>query len=71
MFLCEHISQLSVPMCPHKAVGYAAGGRTVVEPVPETVKAILYEILGCSEVEPRIDCTPMSVNCSVMTALVY
>lgn len=71
MFLRDHVSQLGVLTCPHKAVRYAAGGHTIVEPVPETVESILYEILGCSEVEPRIDYHPMSVNCSITTALVY
>lgn len=29
---------------------------TIVEPVPKTIKTILYKVLGCSKVEPRIDC---------------
>lgn len=29
---------------------------TVIEPVPKLVEAVRYEVLGCSEVEPRIDC---------------
>lgn len=31
--------------------------RTVVKPVPEVVEAMLDEVLGRSEVEPRIDCS--------------
>ena len=55
MFLYNTISQLRVLMCPHKAAPCAAEGHTVIEPVPETVEAILDEVFGCSEVEPGID----------------
>jgi hypothetical protein len=34
--------------------------HTVVEPVPETVKAILHEVFRRSEVEPRINCACVS-----------
>jgi hypothetical protein len=30
---------------------------TVVEPVPEVGKAMLDEVFGGSEVEPRVDCS--------------
>lgn len=29
--------------------------RSIIEPVPELVKSIRYEVLGCSEVEPGVD----------------
>lgn len=51
MFLCC----ISVH-CVYMALGYAAEMRTVVEPVPEAVEAILYQVFRRSEVEPRIDC---------------
>lgn len=33
------------------------GIRTVIEPIPEVGKAMLDEVLGGSEVEPRVDCS--------------
>jgi hypothetical protein len=36
--------------------GYAAEVRTVIEPVPKAIEAILYQVFRRSEVEPRIDC---------------
>jgi hypothetical protein len=33
----------------------AEGKRTVIEPVPEAVEAMLYEVFGCSKIEPGID----------------
>jgi hypothetical protein len=29
--------------------------RTVIEPVPEAVEAMLYKVFGCSKIEPGID----------------
>jgi hypothetical protein len=46
-------------------VGHAEEGRTVIEPVPEAVETILYKVLGCSEVEPGIDCTFQLANCAL------
>ncbi len=31
------------------------GKLTVVKPIPETVKAMLYEVFRCPKIEPRID----------------
>lgn len=48
------------PYC-HKTVSFmqpdTRGLLTVVEPVPEAVEAILDEVFGGSEVEPRVDCS--------------
>ena len=38
------------------------GEHTVIEPVPEAVEAILDQILGSSEVEPRIDCALINMQ---------
>lgn len=35
--------------------------RTVVEPIPKAIEAVLDKIFRCPEVEPRIDCK-MSVS---------
>ena len=42
--------------CSYMALGHAVEMRTVVEPVPEAVEAILYQVFRRSEVEPRINC---------------
>jgi hypothetical protein len=43
--------------CVYEVLEYAAGAvRTVIEPVPEAIEAILYQVFRRSEVEPRIDC---------------
>lgn len=36
------------------------GKLTVVKPVPETIESVLHEVLGCSEIEPWINC--LSIN---------
>ena len=58
MFLSVQHYQLRVLFHIKRKVGvFIAGGvRTVVEPVPEAVEAILNQVFRCSKVEPRIDC---------------
>jgi hypothetical protein len=48
--------------CPHGGLEgrCARGALTVVEPVPEAVESVLDEVFCGAEVEPRIDCTPVS-----------
>lgn len=36
------------------------GKLTVVEPVPETIEPVLHEVLGCSKIEPWINCLYIS-----------
>jgi hypothetical protein len=52
----------------------SGGERTVVEPVPEAVEAILNEVLCCPKVEPGIDCVNLlaqtSSNCPAPIAIV-
>jgi hypothetical protein len=38
--------------------------RTVVEPVPEAVEAMLDQVLCRPEIEPGIDCTLVLANCA-------
>ena len=52
-------SRLSGSWC----AGKAEERRTVIEPVPEAVEAVLYKVFCGSEVEPWVDCTLQSANC--------
>ena len=49
--------------------GVLRRSRTVIEPVPEAIEAILNEVLGGPEVKPRIDCINSSAqipsNCPI------
>lgn len=42
---------------------------TVIKPVPKLVKSICNEVLGRSEVEPRVDCVWLAtLNCATLFA---
>lgn len=36
------------------------GVRTVIKPIPKAVEAILYQVLRCSKVKPRINYKPIN-----------
>lgn len=42
------------------------GCLTVIEPVPEAVKAMLHKVFGCSEIEPRVNCSVDVVSVCVL-----
>lgn len=46
-------------------LSYRAELRTVVEPVPKAIEAILNQVFRRSEVEPGIDYIAQSVNCPI------
>ena len=58
MFLCVHVSHYVLLAISDVALSplQAEGLRTVIEPVPELVEAMLYQVFGCAEIEPRINC---------------
>lgn len=51
---------LTVHNIPNFVDDVPVGKLTVVKPVPETIESVLHEVLGCSEIEPRINC--LSIN---------
>lgn len=72
MFLHALVSQLRSHDAPTVTcrfrlpdAGYAEVLRTVIEPVPETVEAMLHKVFSRSEIEPGIDCTHSLANCPV------
>lgn len=51
-------------------MGVRCGERlTVIEPVPEAVKAMLDEVFGGAEIEPGIDCEHPISQCDVQRGL--
>src|SRR5690242_6319799 len=51
--------------------GEEAERRTVIEPVPEAVEAILYKVFCCSEIEPWIDCIHPLANGTFRSSWLY
>jgi hypothetical protein len=65
MFLWVDVSHRR---CRRRGEGGIAGSergevRTVIEPIPKLVEAMLDQVLGCTEIEPWIDCIIPLANC--------
>ena len=60
MFLQCHCQSMQSSSTKSRAWG--AEQRTVIEPVPEAVEAILNEVLGGPEVKPGINCINLSAQ---------